>query len=315
MCVSMAVANVQVIALTGPLKKYFAVSLKLWNDITRNSFKFPEEKCGISLVTFHEKLKQVHKQSATYAEAVTDLCWFGHDEERVKRIKEKVLSDDFGELDDFLSHLKTFRDTSEKSYESLNKELKDIISTAQKVAQACRKEAEKESRKKKTTRAVGGSAAAGALAAGAATGVALSVVAGVFTFGVGTIVGLALTAAGTAVGGATIAAGTGIATHAIASHFAESEKRLMELSQSFDEVMSCASSMDHAVRSLNVQLESISTNLSNVSTTKTSHEVRSSLIVALDRLWQKFDGFDYEQFSELIEELKKKGSDLPKPSN
>ena len=305
----------QVTSLTGPLKKYFAVSLKLWSDITRDSFKFPEEKCGDSLVTFHDKLKRVHEQSATYAETVTDLCWFGHDKERVKRIKEKVLSDDFRELMDFVIQLKTFRDTSQESYETLNKELKDIISTAQRVAQACKEEAKKESRKKKTTRRVGGSAAAGALAAGAAAGVTLSVVAGVFTAGVGTLVGLALTAAGTAVGGATIAAGTSIATHAIASHFAEAEKRLMELSQSFDEVMSCASRMDYAVRSLNVQLESISANLSNVSTTRISHEARSSLIAAQDRLWQRFDGFDYKEISVLKEELKTKGSDLPKPSN
>ena len=56
-----------------------------------------------------------------------------------------------------------------------------------------------------------------------AGGVAASVVAGVFTFGIGTLVGLGITAAASTVGGAAIA----MDTHSIATDFKKTETALL----------------------------------------------------------------------------------------
>ena len=59
---------------------------------------------------------------------------------------------------------------------------------------------------------------------GTATGIGLSVLAGVFTFGIGTVVGLGTTAVGATVAGI----GTGVTaaaiTHVVASDFEEAER-------------------------------------------------------------------------------------------
>ena len=61
---------------------------------------------------------------------------------------------------------------------------------------------------KRTARVVGGSAAAAAIGSGIGAGVTLSVIAGMFTFGVGTVVGLSVTAGAAGLASAGVAAAT-----------------------------------------------------------------------------------------------------------
>lgn len=294
--------------LARPLQKYITVSLALWDKVKSNYLTLPEERCEIRLTTFTDKLQRVHALSLKYAENIADLCWFGRSEERLKIVKDGIARRDFGELSAFLRQLNTFLTLSQESYRNLEAALRDVRLSAETTAQICREEGQKKHRRKIATRAVGGTAAAGVLVAGAATGVTLSVIAGVFTLGIGTIVGLSLTAAGTAAGGAVIATGTGVATHGIATYFEKAEKRLLELSEAFDEVLRCALQLDSCITSFKVQVEAISNNIDNVHMTD---EAGSSTLFALDRLWQRFDGFDNETFNTLHRELERKGSNLP----
>ena len=106
-------------------------------------------------------------------------------------------------------------------------------------------------KKKVAARGVGGTAAGAAAAGGTAaaagsvvaTGVAASAIAGVFTFGIGAIVGLGITAAAAAtVGVAGAAAGitTAVATHYIASKYAKSEAEFKRIRGNFDTLLSFA---------------------------------------------------------------------------
>ena len=78
-----------------------------------------------------------------------------------------------------------------------------------KASQECQHNSRRAQSKKIATRAIGGTVAATALAGGAGTAVALSggalsIAAGFFTFGVGTVVGLGITAAASAAAGTVV---------------------------------------------------------------------------------------------------------------
>lgn len=270
---------------------------------------FPE-KCDVPQTTFRDNVKRVVDRSLAYVKIFADFCFFGRDENRLKRIREKLQGDDLGELTDFIDQLKTFLEKLQKSYEDVKAATDDFFSTVQKAVQNCRDQERRENVKKNTTRAVGGVATAGLLAAGVGTGVTLSIVAGVFTFGVGTIVGLALTAAGTAVVGTGLAAGTGVATHYTAAHFAGEQSKCEKLNDSCNKVLSSATCMDDQIRALGVEVETIATNLENVQKTRMSHNARPSLVVALDRLLQRFMELDYDTFVALQRELEAKRRDF-----
>lgn len=131
---------------------------------------------------------------------------------------------------------------------------------------------------------MGGTAAAGAVVAGTAGGVAASVVAGVFTFGIGTVVGLALTGAASVAAGAGVAATTAVATHLIAEGFEEAERDFKSLNHSFNDLYSEASSMLETVCQIKTYLETVVTSRDNLERTMKTYQSRSSVTTALDHL-------------------------------
>lgn len=268
---------------------------------------FPE-KCGVTLTTFRDNLKRVIDRSLAYVNIFVDFCFFGRDEDRIKAIKDKIQDDDLGELTDFIDQIKTYLEKLPRSYDDVKSATDDFLLTVQNATENCREQEKSENRKKHATRAVGGAATAGLLAAGVGTGVTLSIIAGVFTFGVGTIVGLAATAAGTAVAGAGLAAGTGVATHLAASHFDEEEKKCEQLSKCCSDLQLSASRMDVQIRVLRSDVELISTTLENVQKTKMSHKSRQTLVVTLNHLLKMFMEIDYDTFVELKRELEARNS-------
>lgn len=292
------------------LKTFVVLTTAFLDNTKRKYFNFTNENCGVSQAVLSTKIRLVVDGSEEYVKVFEDLCWIGYNEERMKRMKAQVLCGDFGELTDFIRQLSYFLEKSQESYGGVKKAIDGLLSRTKTAAQHFRNLERKEKRKKNTTRAVGGSVATGAVAVGAAGGVTLSVVAGVFTFGVGTIVGLSITAIATAVAGAGIATGTGVATHCIASSFAESEKECMELSQSCSKLLSAAEEMEEFIGSIRVAVKLISTNLELVQKTKASHNDHRSLVAALKCLWKRFDGYNPAKFDTLKNDLSTKRNDF-----
>ena len=294
--------------LVQDLKSIFAVTLATLDSTLINqsrAFKGPAAlvDCGISPdhETFRSKLRSMAEQSLAYAVSVEDLCWFGCDEDRIKKIKERIVSGDYGELADFIHQLNTFLAKTQEAYRGVKAIMEDLLSIAQEAAQTCQKE--REEGKLSATRAVGGAAATEAT--GVAGGVAASVVAGIFTFGVGTIVGLSLTAAGAAAAGAGIATGTCITRHIIASRSLELEGMFLQLTQSCDDIMQSVSCMNDSICCLKIQVELLTSVTDNIRQARASPDLHSSLITALDHLCQTFDEFDHQHFSALQKELEK----------
>ena len=123
-------------------------------------------------------------------------------------------------------------------------------------------------KKKVAARCVGGTAAGAALAGGTAaaaggvvaTDVAASAIAGVLTFGIGTIVGLGITAATAAtVGVAGAAAGitTAVATHYIASKYAKSEAEFKRIRGDFDTLLRFAFSLKEEMAKIHTVRENV----------------------------------------------------------
>ena len=139
----------------------------------------------------------------------------------------------FKPLDDILGLLERTLEKVSKSYETFKSVSEMAGATCAAAAMKCNEKARDEARRRTTVQAVGGTVAGMAMVAGIGTGVTLSAIAGVFTFGIGTVVGLSLTAAGAGVTGLAVGTGTAVATHYIASSYGDTEKLFSMISESF----------------------------------------------------------------------------------
>lgn len=238
-----------------------------------------------------------------FFDKIRDVFWYGSDNARKNRIKEGIRRGDYGELSDFTDLLSRSLRKAEGQYKISMKAFQSIRSSSLKGAGDCGIKALEARSKLRTTKAVGGSTAAAVIAAGAAGGVALSVVAGVFTFGIGAIVGLSLTAAGTIVAGTAVGTGIGVYTHVTVTDLEDLEKLFSSLSKSFEDVDSSASNTLDDIRSMEIPLDSISCKLKTVLHVEVKHRVTTTLLSEVDRLFSKFI-VGYNQSSECRQALK-----------
>ena len=129
-----------------------------------------------------------------------------------------------------------------------------------------------------------------AILAGVGGGVTVSIIAGVFTFGIGTIIGLSLTAAGAAAAGLVTGVGTAVATGFIAKGFADTEKGFEELQSVFEHLVRAASSIKDAVDSVHIILLRTSTLIDDVEEHTNDCQHIASLIDAVELLWKRSSG-------------------------
>ena len=139
-------------------------------------------------------------------------------------------------------------------YLTFDEKCKEVAVYCARAAGACSRMADEAKTKKNVTKAVGGTVAGGAIAAGTATGIGLSVLAGVFTFGIGTVIGLGATAVGATVAGI----GTGVTaaaiTHVVASDYEEAERNFRKIGQNFANLCDIAHRLDDFVLNLKTNL-------------------------------------------------------------
>ena len=129
----------------------------------------------------------------------------------------------------------------------------------------------------------GGAAATGIIAGGAATGITLSIVAGVFTFGVGTIVGLSLTAAGTAIAAVVIGGGTVAGTHFAARHLRKISKHFREIETAFNSLSGNTSNLSNNVGRVESLLQRAADELESIDYCH-DHQMLENICTALDDL-------------------------------
>ena len=111
--------------------------------------------------------------------------------------------------------------------------------------------------KKRAARVVGGTATTAIVAIAVGTGV----IAGVFTFGIGTIVGLSVTAPGAAAAGVGVGGASAAVTAHIASDYAETETAFRKLKEIVASLQKIRTEMQQAVQSLHRKVEIIEANI------------------------------------------------------
>lgn len=216
-----------------------------------------EIKAKLELSKILKGLKELSLLAYQYVKKVNTLYGYGKDYEEFAEIIKQIAQGDSEQLKAFTRQLQRCLNRAKgkcSDWKTKKFEVQDKISSA---LSNCEFERKCASAKKTATKVVGGTAATAAIGAGVGTGVTLSVVAGVFTFGIGTIVGLGLTAAGAATTGAAVAGGTAVGTHFIAKKFEKLEKSLKAITSSVNILNENTDKMETSLLELDTSIETI----------------------------------------------------------
>lgn len=231
---------------------------------------------------------------------------YGHDKDRMDCVEEGIKRGDHKELFDFVYDLGRCHAEANGYYEKSMKAFEEVQERSLEEAEHCSTQARKAKRNKGLTRAGGGSvagaAAGGALvAAGTAAGIVLSIAAGPFTLGVGTIAGMSITAALGATG-AVACVGAGAATHVIASDFKQKQKKFEGLSEAFKKAHTRVSTVTKEIWTMKVTMETMSCEIHAVEDVEKKRCLKSTLIRAVKQLFEQCAACQ-QQSSELEKKL------------
>ena len=130
------------------------------------------------------------------------------DEDKYQKMVRHIQEDDHVPVREYVELVKEYWIKTVQCFESFKALYKEAIKIISKTETSIEVQEARARSQKTTTQVVGGTVAGAGIAGGVGIGVATSVLAGIFTFGVGAIVGLSITAVGTAVGGTAVGVGT-----------------------------------------------------------------------------------------------------------
>ena len=287
------------------LQEFCSITTRALNTVLEkyDSIIYSEIKGQTSTKLVCENLKYACEKFYQFVDAVDDIYYYGKNEEIMKKIREGIQVNNFSELAALIEQLQFYITNAQQAFETAMKACKNVQMDSMQAADDCKMKAQTAKTRKRTTRAIGGTLASSALVVGTAGGVAASVVAGVFTFGIGAIVGLSITAAVATVGGAGIATATGALTHHIASQFDRSEIAFREMSDALNPVCNKTSNMISELHNLETVLKSISRNTKNTECAHKTHSVTTlSISAAVSRLYYHFQ-MSYDESSQCRSEM------------
>ncbi len=226
-----------------------------------------------------------------YVDRINDLFFYGSRRD-IQRIKTGIENDNFEPLKNFIDDLCRYITNADHKFKKFKKAFETVKTSCTQAALECNHKAIEATSKKTATKAIGGVASGVAIVGGVGTGVVLSVVAGIFTFGIGAVVGLSLTAAGTIVAGTTVGAAGAIGTHLLSSNFEDDEKKLSSLADTYDQLLRNISDKHNNCLKLRMRLESLlyRTNEISEQTAANRRQIdRQDIFDALDYLVAGFE--------------------------
>lgn len=271
------------------VKKYFDRILK---DIEKLSEE--EDDMQYKYDDAKKKVKKVFDCASAYVDAINDIFHYTNKADK-KEIKQSIKKGDLKLLEELLRLLSHYIDRTVESFKNFKQASADAEKSCIELAKRCKKLARDEGKNKTITKVAGGTGSAvliggGITAAVVTAGVALSVVAGVFTFGIGTALGLGLTAAGVGGGVAAtgIGVGTAIATHEIAEYFGEKEMLFTDYADKFDNLYRSAVDVNNCCQEIKVALKPFLESFENVQKFYDEDFGAESLSKAVELLFRKF---------------------------
>lgn len=207
------------------------------------------------------------EEAKNFVEKIDDFTFYCSREDRMMKVKIAVESGNFEPLEQLLAQLQQTLEQARQFHGQFQQDFQRSSSYSRAAANSCKDKAITARSKKIATRAIGGTFAAGTLAGG----ITVSVIAGVFTFGIGTIVGLSVTAAVLVGGGLLSSTVTGI----VAQNFNTAENSLRALSEIFDYLVDGSFKLDDQVQQLQTIIKNIMTVVHDVDVNRREYSIES----------------------------------------
>lgn len=232
-------------------------SLKISDD---NNLKKIMKDYGTALKTAQTSANTVIEAANTFF-SFADL-----DESMTEQINEFYKNGNYTDINKYFDQTKKYLQRIQEVHTEF-KEKYELAKINCSITESIDEKKATAQNKKKVTRAIGsGAAVVGAGIVG--VGVVLSIVAGVFTFGVGTIVGLSLTGAAAIGTGFVGFVAAGATTYVLAENYKEVEKVFQELAQDFESLDSFTTKVGSNMEEIMQQLTHIE---KEVEILKTNH--------------------------------------------
>jgi len=244
-----------------PEAKELSESLK---EAVENTFVCLEEaKCTklkqyISLSNAEESLKNVGEQAIQFFYCISDLYYYTEKEDFAS-IKTAFGNGDAQPLNSFVFRMQKKLNNICEAHQILSDACDAAKRECEEAAVACAECEAKESTRKNFTKAAGGFLTAGVVAGG----IGASVAAGVFTMGIGTVVGVAATAATASATAAASASTVGVACY-VASKFSKAEIKLRGFRDKFLSLKSQIFEIDRLAKRAQGQVKSYAHNLNSL---------------------------------------------------
>ena len=243
---------------------------------------------------FEEALPDICRHAMMCISSTSMFLSYGQDTALRENMKDGLELDDLQPLKEFLGLLKRSMNHAKQDSAEFKKVCNEANKSFRTTAKDCRHNSRRARSKKIATRAIGGTTAATALTVGAGTAVALtggalSIAAGFFTFGVGTVVGLGITAAASAAAGTVVGAGAAVTTHVIASDFKATEKRLSELAATFESLWQAGFKVLMQISAVEAKLKSVIEMIHNINYSVKNNHSKQSIYCSLELLFTKFN--------------------------
>ena len=243
--------------------------------------------------TFGESLPNIYRRAMMCTSSTGKVLHYGQDEGQKENVMDGLEHDNWQPLRDFLGLLQRSLAQAKHHFAEFKETCETANQNCTTAATECMHNSRKARSKKIATRVVGGATAATALAGGAGatvalSGAALSIAAGFFTFGIGTVVGLVITAAASAATGTAVAGGAAVATHVLASDFKATEKKFSELAATFRSMWATGSHTLVLISALETKLELLTTVMDDVNYCVTNDHPKQSVSCTLEFLFSKF---------------------------
>ena len=202
-------------------------------DVKERELKQKLKECKLNLRTA-QKSGAIFVRNAQSFFHYADL-----NKKQVDSIKRSYKSGCKKDIRDYIKQIWQLLQRAQTSHKEFMEKYNTAKESCDGIVEYCESKKTAARNKKIATRVVGsGAAVAGAGVAGAAgvvgAGVAASVVAGVFTFGIGTVVGLAITGAAAGTVGVVTAGAAGATTYFVSRNFEKLEKIFRDLSCKFE---------------------------------------------------------------------------------
>ena len=254
--------------------KSFAGTLKLelsniCADIERLNHEKYRKVSEIQEVT--QSIRSVANSAVLFVDSVDDLYYYCM-KTNFSEIKASAYNKDLNPLLKFVALMDGFLKSIGIKYESFQADCRTAIKECNAAAdRCCRLQAEARTRRD-ATRIIGGVATATTIVGGTAA----SIIAGVFTLGIGTAIGLPLTAAASFTAGA--------ATHVVSEEFAGSERVFRKYSHKFSSLTSLALDINDRAAQVHREVERFDN--SQISLHCLDHHTYHSICTVLDRLYE-----------------------------